>query len=616
MADKVTQYVGARYVPKFADPVEWQSNTSYEALTIVTYNKSSYTSKIPVPATVGNPAENGTYWVLTGNYNSQVEQYRQETEEVKNSQSTLNSKIEQEISDRSALIYNNNGKADVPLGLSVEGKLSANDGAEISGMLKYGTLETHNGLESVPMTDASGNTYYLPTTSAINGVIICEEENTDITDQINAIFASGRNVILDGKRYKAKPFTIPNWHSLIGNGSFLEMLESDEDYAITFSTSVTGNYDSCESRIAVMEDLKILCGNDYSRYFNGVRIYGGAGVILRNVDVRFPKSVGFKLGMEHTPTSIFMDDCFVAGGYYGDVTGFEIVGTDNHLFRCATLFTKTGIHVTGGGGGTYLTECHPLAGYISTDSFADSVGYLIEDYTIIENCYADNFKTGVYLKANSEINGLFAHWYEDSTIDRTVIRQANSLMSVFIDRVVTDNSGYETVYAIDEKADWNEVSLTYANFKLSPAAKWNVNDLCYVADFVHGPVGKAAGGFGDDNYTVICALNNHGTDSQCWLNLFAKQFTLLGFGIKAWSESSWVLGGKGTLSSCYSNLKIRVSLVISNGIYYLIYKALEGFDDNSSLLIEGHGQSCVLVPRDYKFDSYKEIQGIDLTVVS
>ena len=78
----VRQYVGARYVPKFADPVAWASGTSYEAMTIVTYNNSSYTSKIPVPATIGNPADNPDYWALTGNYNAQVEEYRQETQKV------------------------------------------------------------------------------------------------------------------------------------------------------------------------------------------------------------------------------------------------------------------------------------------------------------------------------------------------------------------------------------------------------------------------------------------------------------------------------------------------------------------------------------------------------
>lgn len=78
----VRQYVGARYVPKIADPVEWQENTAYEALVIVTYNNSSYTSRKPVPAGVGIPPENPEYWALTGNYNAQIEEYRQLTEQA------------------------------------------------------------------------------------------------------------------------------------------------------------------------------------------------------------------------------------------------------------------------------------------------------------------------------------------------------------------------------------------------------------------------------------------------------------------------------------------------------------------------------------------------------
>lgn len=69
------QYIGARYVPKFAEPLEWQANTAYEPLTIVTYNANSYTSKIPVPANI-NPT-NSEYWANTGNYNQQIELYRE-----------------------------------------------------------------------------------------------------------------------------------------------------------------------------------------------------------------------------------------------------------------------------------------------------------------------------------------------------------------------------------------------------------------------------------------------------------------------------------------------------------------------------------------------------------
>lgn len=75
----VTQYVGARYVPLFADPLEWDKNTAYEPLTIVYNNGNSYTSRQYVPA--GIDIGNESYWALTGNYNAQIEQYRAEVKQ-------------------------------------------------------------------------------------------------------------------------------------------------------------------------------------------------------------------------------------------------------------------------------------------------------------------------------------------------------------------------------------------------------------------------------------------------------------------------------------------------------------------------------------------------------
>lgn len=72
------QYVGARYVPKFADPIEWDNNRTYEALTVVTHNGGSYTSKKPVP--IGANITDEDYWVLTSNYNAQFEAYRKMVE--------------------------------------------------------------------------------------------------------------------------------------------------------------------------------------------------------------------------------------------------------------------------------------------------------------------------------------------------------------------------------------------------------------------------------------------------------------------------------------------------------------------------------------------------------
>lgn len=70
------QYIGARYVPLFAKPAQWDKTRQYEPLTIVMHEGNSYTSRQFVPA--GIEITNDTFWALTGNYNAQVEQYRQE----------------------------------------------------------------------------------------------------------------------------------------------------------------------------------------------------------------------------------------------------------------------------------------------------------------------------------------------------------------------------------------------------------------------------------------------------------------------------------------------------------------------------------------------------------
>lgn len=75
-----SQYIGSRYVPIFADPIEWDIHRSYESLTIVTHDNESYTSKCNVGP--GIDITNERYWAKTGAYNAQVEQYRSEVKDL------------------------------------------------------------------------------------------------------------------------------------------------------------------------------------------------------------------------------------------------------------------------------------------------------------------------------------------------------------------------------------------------------------------------------------------------------------------------------------------------------------------------------------------------------
>lgn len=75
----VREYIGARYVPVFSNPIEWSNTREYEPLTIVTHQGNSYTSMQYVPT--GIDIDNTAFWALTGNYNAQIEQYRREVQE-------------------------------------------------------------------------------------------------------------------------------------------------------------------------------------------------------------------------------------------------------------------------------------------------------------------------------------------------------------------------------------------------------------------------------------------------------------------------------------------------------------------------------------------------------
>ena len=80
-------YIGHRYVPLLVG--EWDNSIEYEGLSIVTYKGASYTSKKRTPP--GIKIENEEFWVLTGNYNAQIEYYRQDV-----------ARVQQEIRDTKA----------------------------------------------------------------------------------------------------------------------------------------------------------------------------------------------------------------------------------------------------------------------------------------------------------------------------------------------------------------------------------------------------------------------------------------------------------------------------------------------------------------------------------
>ena len=78
------QYIGSRYVPIFGrkgeSSIEWDSSKPYEPLTIVLYQGNSFTSRQYVPVNVS--IYDTEFWANTGNYNAQIEKYKQDVQDA------------------------------------------------------------------------------------------------------------------------------------------------------------------------------------------------------------------------------------------------------------------------------------------------------------------------------------------------------------------------------------------------------------------------------------------------------------------------------------------------------------------------------------------------------
>ena len=146
----VREYVGARYVPVFADPIEWDSTKTYEPLTIVYYGGNSFTSRQYVPA--GIDITNDTYWALTGNYNAQIEQYRTEVQTFDNRITGVENDIlnvESDISD----VEGNISTLETNTGVSAST-------ASSKSLLDYiNTLETNTGVSKTSTASESLKEY-------------------------------------------------------------------------------------------------------------------------------------------------------------------------------------------------------------------------------------------------------------------------------------------------------------------------------------------------------------------------------------------------------------------------------------------------------------------------
>ena len=142
----VREYVGARYVPLFAEPLAWDSSKNYEPLTIVLHQGNSYTSRQYVPA--GVQIDNEEFWALTGNYNAQIEQYRAEVAQNSITVHNLEAKAQHAYNTVQDMI---NDSANIRAGMIVQtlGFTSSGDGG--AALYHVSATGSANGMDVISL---------------------------------------------------------------------------------------------------------------------------------------------------------------------------------------------------------------------------------------------------------------------------------------------------------------------------------------------------------------------------------------------------------------------------------------------------------------------------------
>lgn len=104
---KVRVYKGSRYIPLFADPLQWDKDTAYSELTVVYNCGRTWISKTCVPA--GSPLPeypliSNEWWALYADYNIQLEHYREEVRSFSLRYDKMFCYLQDRIADLEALV--------------------------------------------------------------------------------------------------------------------------------------------------------------------------------------------------------------------------------------------------------------------------------------------------------------------------------------------------------------------------------------------------------------------------------------------------------------------------------------------------------------------------------
>ncbi len=382
----VTQYIGSRYVPLFADPVEWSSTKSYEALTIVLHEGNSYTSKQAVP--VGVDLTNEEFWAQTGNYNAQVEAYRAETLRAIG----IATDIQEELDNLN---------------------------------LNFLQCVDYYGADPTGARDSSA-AIRAAIAANPNGVIWFSGGTYSVSEPIVIPVESDLRCSIDFRGSTIRP-TSPMPY-LIGAGHNTNLEGTDAGYIKTFIMNgflLNGD--------ALTDTLNAEMGISVNTQYKNLQI--------ENMNIKGFKK-GIKLGrVSGYPCDAQISNCLIR--YFdssdADAIGIEVVNTDNKFFNLRIYGYHFAFDLQAGG--SFITLTHVLPKNASADRLVGTAFARCHAGATFDNCYCDTlesfalvderlsatlkFTNCIYYSYISPFNGYFVNFTSYTGNSGTIIHALN-----------------------------------------------------------------------------------------------------------------------------------------------------------------------------------------------
>ena len=287
-----SMYIGARYVPIFADPVEWDDVREYEPLTIVIHNGDCYTSKCYVPKGAQLPPYpdgQTKYWVKTSDYNYQfadlkktvtdlsrlVEQFQKDNEHFTDLINGWNEKVIQWEKDMAAwgerLDTVESTVSDLTDNLNTEiARAKAAEQANAAAIVKE-TTDRQQAISELDAAYKAADAAEAQTRSeadiALSNRITANEtdidaikaeqaiQNTNISNNAKNISDNSAEIAKHAKRLTDLESNASDWDSLFPDTTIAQEMQKEEAARANADTALNGRCDAIAADVEEVRDI-------------------------------------------------------------------------------------------------------------------------------------------------------------------------------------------------------------------------------------------------------------------------------------------------------------------------------------------------------------------------